>query len=248
MAVKATELIMGMPITVEVIDSDETNDLTTIFAYFQQVDEHYSPYKPDSEVSRLNAGLAPQHASQEMRDILALCEETKRQTDGYFDIEHHGRIDPSGLVKGWAIQQAAGRLLARGRQHFYIEAGGDIAAQGQNAEGQPWRVGIRNPFNSEQIIKILAISDRGVATSGSYIRGRHIYDPHSGRAAPDSIKSLTVVGPNIYDADRFATAAFAMGPAGLTFIAQLEGFEGYMIDDTQTASYTSGFEDYVAAR
>jgi thiamine biosynthesis lipoprotein len=54
-----------------------------------------------------------------------------------------------------------------------------------------------------------------------------------------------VIGPNIYEADRFATAAFAMESAGILFIEELEGFEGYMIDQHGLATYTSGFERYV---
>jgi thiamine biosynthesis lipoprotein len=59
------------------------------------------------------------------------------------------------------------------------------------------------------------------------------------------IVSLTVIGPNVYEADRFATAAFAMGKRGIYFIEQLPGFEGYMIDAAARATFTSGFERYV---
>jgi thiamine biosynthesis lipoprotein ApbE len=63
--------------------------------------------------------------------------------------------------------------------------------------------------------------------------------------APTDVVSLTVIGPNVYEADRFATAAFAMGKKGIYFIEQLPGFEGYMIDTSAQATYTSGFERYV---
>ncbi len=62
----------------------------------------------------------------------------------------------------------------------------------------------------------------------------------------DDVKSLTVIGPDIYEADRFATAAFAMGRGGIDFIESLEGFEGYMIDASKTATFTSGFGRYAA--
>ncbi len=61
----------------------------------------------------------------------------------------------------------------------------------------------------------------------------------------EGVVSLTVVGPNIYEADRFATAAFAMGEAGIMFIEKLPGFEGYMVNDNGIATFTSGFEKYV---
>jgi thiamine biosynthesis lipoprotein len=96
-----------------------------------------------------------------------------------------------------------------------------------------------------EIVKVLAISNRGVATSGVYIRGQHIYNPKASGQLPTDVISLTVIGPNIYEADRFATAAFAMGEAGIRFIERLEGFEGYMIDQQRRATFTSGFTRYL---
>jgi thiamine biosynthesis lipoprotein len=244
---RQTELIMGMPITVEIIDSEDMRLLRDAFEYFRVIDGRYSTYKPDSEISRINDGLPEREWSAEMRHVLELCEETKRQTNGYFDIWRDGTRDPSGLVKGWAIDQAAKRLHSDGVRNFYIEAGGDVQAMGVNAEGQPWSIGIRNPFDRDEIIKVLHVQDAGVATSGTYIRGQHIYDPHRPDVLLESVASLTVVSENIYDADRFATAAFAMGKDGIGFIEQKKGLEGYMVDSEGIATMTSGFEEYVHA-
>ena len=89
-----------------------------------------------------------------------------------------------------------------------------MQAIGLNGDGQPWRVGIRNPFQRDELVKVLAISDHGVATSGTAIRGQHIYNPWQHGLQFTEVVSLTVIGPSIYDADRFATAAFAMGRSG----------------------------------
>lgn len=243
---KETKIIMGMPITVEIVDEATTDDLDNIFEYFHQVDEQYSPYKASSELSKVNAGLPYDQWSEDFRRIIDMCENTRQETQGYFNIVHNKKRDPSGLVKGWAVQQAAHNLLASGFHNFYIEAGGDIQVYGEYAPGALWRVGIRNPYNSEQIVKVLDLTDCGIATSGTYIRGQHIYNPHAADNEIDEIKSLTVIGPDIYEADRFATAAFAMGMNGISFIEKLDGFEGYLIDDKEIATYTSGFEKYVA--
>ncbi len=237
---------MGMPITIEVVGADY-DDLKRVFAYFRQVDARYSTYKSDSEISRINRGLPASEWGAEMKHVLALCDETMRQTHGYFDINKQGRLDPSGLVKGWAIQRAAKVLRGHGYQHFYIEAGGDIQTFGDSAAGTPWRVGIRNPFDTSQVVKVVALQGEAIATSGTYIRGEHIYNPLADFQPPAGIASLSVIGPNIYDADRFATAAFAMGRKGIAFIASLPGLEGYMIDITGMATFTSGFERYVYA-
>jgi thiamine biosynthesis lipoprotein len=238
-----TELIMGMPITITLVGARDEQVVQKIFDYFREVDARYSTYKDTSEISRINAGLPRSQWSDEMKRVLKLCEQTKHETDGCFDIEHDGLIDPSGLVKGWAIRRAAEKLLAKGLDNFSIEAGGDIEVHGSSNSGEQWRIGIRNPFDREQIIKVVGVRDQGVATSGTYIRGQHIYDPKQGKPLTD-IASLTVIGPNIYEADRFATAAFAMGVKGIDFIEKLKGFEGYMIDTKGIATMTSGFEEY----
>ena len=243
---KQLQLLMGMPITVEIVDPSVTEaDIVNVFAYFREVDDTFSTYKEDSEISKINRGeLCEDEYSDDMKTILALSEQTRQETEGYFDIRHDGIADPSGIVKGWAILQAANMLKAAGFMHFYIDAGGDIQVAG-NKDGNPWRIGIRNPFNRNEIVKVLTVTDKGIATSGTAIRGQHIYNPHRPDAPLLDILSLTVIGPNVYEADRFATAAFAMGKKGIYFIEQLPGFEGYMIDASARATFTSGFERYV---
>ncbi len=237
---------MGMPVTLEVIDAEATAEVfDAVYGYFDYIDRKFSTYKEDSEISRLNRHeITLEQASQDMQTVFALSEQTRLLTNGYFDIWHNGMYDPSGLVKGWAIRQAADILREKGFKNFYVEAGGDIQMFGKNGEGQDWRVGIRNPFNTGEVIKVLALTDCGVATSGTYVRGQHIYDPlQAGREITD-ILSLTVIGPDVYEADRFATAAFAMGRQGIYFIESLPGFEGYLVDGNQRATFTTGFKRY----
>lgn len=243
---KRTELIMGMPITIEIIQAKDNKPFTEAFNYFRKIDEKFSPYKQNSELSQINRGLDESLYSKEMKDVLRLCEDTKKITNGYFDINNKGTLDTSGLVKGWSIDNAARLIHKKGFKDFYIEAGGDIQAVGLNEERKPWAVGIRNPFNIEEIVKVVNISNLGVATSGTYLRGEHIYNPKNTYKSPKYIKSLTVIGPDVFEADRFATAAFAMGQEGIMFIDAMPGFEAYMIDDNKVATYTKGFNQYVA--
>lgn len=245
---KITKLIMGMPVTVEVRDKGATNGiLQQVFEYFSQVDARFSTYKPQSEMSQINRGeILQRDYSPEMKEVLDLSELTKRQTGGYFDIKKpNGQLDPSGLVKGWAVNNAALLLKALGMSYFYVEAGGDIQVAA-GANDRPWSVGIKNPFNQEEIVKVLFVSSQGVATSGTYIRGQHIYNPHRPAEKFTEILSLTVIGPNVYEADRFATAAFAMGKSGLEFIERLPGFEGFMVDKNKMGTATGGLKQFLA--
>jgi thiamine biosynthesis lipoprotein len=246
---KETRIMMGMTVTVEIADhAADPGALAKAFSYFDYIDRTFSTYKEDSEISKINRGLLAEGAySDDMRTVLRLAEMTKLETDGYFDIRNlEGRLDPSGIVKGWAIWNAAKLLEGEGLRNFYIDAGGDVQANGKNTAGEPWRVGIRNPFKPEaEVIKILSLEGKGIATSGTYARGSHIYDPIAHAAASNEIVSLTVIGPNVYEADRFATAAFAMGRAGITFIEERPELEGYMVDKAGVATMTSGFDNYV---
>jgi thiamine biosynthesis lipoprotein len=243
---KETRILMGMPITIEIIDSKANQKMIDeVFLYFYYVDQKFSVYKKDSETTKINRQeIKSDKYSLDMKIVLFLSDVTKNETDGYFDVYHQGSLDPSGLVKGWAIFNASKILKNFGLKNYYIEAGGDIQAFGRNSFGQKWRVGIRNPFDIHQIVKVVEISDMGIATSGTYFRGQHIYN-HKSLISASDLLSLTVIGPDIYQADRFATAAFAMGKKGINFINRLAGFEGYSIDDQGTALYTSGFDQYI---
>jgi thiamine biosynthesis lipoprotein len=249
---------MGMPITVAIPDRERQDTApgavtlpTTeaaalaVFDHFRSVDERFSAYKPGSETCRIDRGeLAPGAASPEMREVLRLCEETKSLTDGYFNAWFAGHFDPSGLVKGWAIAGAARILDEDGFISFCVEAGGDIEVRGANDEGRPWVIGLRSPFDPEKLTHRLRLQNRGIATSGTYIRGNHIYNPKTGERAGE-IASLSVIGPDVFEADRLATAAFAMGTAGIEFVAALQGFDACMISPDGMATFTPGFREYL---
>jgi len=244
---KQTRFLMGMPVILEVTDPGVTEKIfDSVFDYLGYVDRKFSTYKDDSEISRINKGeLKLEESSEDMKAIFSLAEQTRQESDGYFEIECDGRYDPSGIVKGWAIYQAAELIRQAGFENYYVYAGGDIQVSGKTEQDQVWRVGIQNPFNPAEIVKVLCLQNCGVATSGTYVRGQHIYNPKAEGNPITEVVSLTVIGPNIYEADRFATAAFAMDSAGIQFIESLEGFEGYMIDRNGMATYTSGFERYI---
>ena len=244
---RKTAIIMGMPITIEIIDRNIEEDIMEhVFDYFRSIDKRFSPYKKNSELSKINRGLNSKKWSKEMREVLDLCQETSELSNGYFNITKFGYIDPSGLVKGWSILNASKLLNNANAHNFYIEAGGDIQVNGDfNDSTSGWQIGIRNPFNTGEVVKIIRLKDKGIATSGTYIRGSHIYNPLNEYSEIKEIASLSIIGPNVYEADRFATAAFAMGSEAINYIEQLEEFEGYMIDNNGIATLTSGFDSYL---
>ena len=193
------EHVMGMPVRV-----DGDIDAPRVFAWLRWVDATFSTYRPDSEISRLGRGerFEPHPL---VREVLARCRELRAETGGYFDVRAGGRLDPSGYVKGWAVQRAA----AFGRGRFLIDAGGDVLLRGS------WRVGIRHPYVSGKLAAALTLSDGAVATSGAYERGPHVLDPFTGRPAT-GLSSVTVIGRDLGTVDAYATAAFAAGDPAWT--------------------------------
>lgn len=239
-----TRLIMGMPISICLVDDRAVaKSFESAFSYFDAVDHRFSTYKADSEISALNAGrICLGAVSPEMGEVLALAEKTRVESDGYFDIRRpDGSIDPSGIVKGWAVRNAARLLRDAGHRNFFVDAGGDIQAEGYNEDGEEWRTGIRNPFAEAEIIGAVQLSNQGIATSGIYVRGRHIYNPKRPGDTLGEILSITVIGADVLEADRFATAACAMGARGIHFLEQTAGLEGLMVDANGISTQTSGF-------
>ena len=253
---KETRVIMGMPIIVHIVNDDmviASAVIDKVFRYFRSVDERFSLYKKDSEISLINQGkIDKENYSRDMREIMRLAEETRSQTDGYFDIrDPDGFINTSGIVKGWAIYKASLIIRECGIKNYFINAGGDIELGGVNEDKQLWRVGIEDPLHLGETTRILSLTDCGIATSGTYIRGDHIYNPKTQKKnekMDDGIrlKSITIIGPNVYEADRFATPAFVMGENAIAFIEKQKGLEGYIIDTEGREMMTKGFSNYLA--
>ena len=229
------EQVMGTAISLDIADplpASRLADLADqVFDWMHEVDRRFSTYKADSEVMRLHRGeLRIGAASPDLRHVLDRCAALWRATEGYFDAYATGQLDPSGYVKGWAVQVASDRLAAAGAVNHCLNAGGDLRVRGTSRTGEPWRIGIRHPFQSHQACWVLTGTDLAVATSGVYERGHHVIDPHQGHPA-QGLRSVTVVGADLGDADAYATAALAMGMAGCDWLATLPEYECAVVTD-----------------
>jgi len=241
--VRRVEHIMGMPILVDVRDDVDEAELDTVFDWFRAVDETFSTYKAGSEVSRLARGvLRVGDATADVQDVLARCEELRLETEGYFDAYAGGSLDPSGLVKGWAVDHAATMLRLAGFENFAVNAGGDIRLAGGACPDHTWRVGIQHPLVRDRVAAVVEGHDIAVATSGAYARGDHVVDPHT-RRPPKGVLSVTVTGPDLATADAYATAAFAMGAsrAPVWTSTLTGGYEAMTILASRRVLFTPGF-------
>ena len=240
---RRVEQIMGMPIVVDVRDEAGDEVLDELFDWFREVDERFSTYKADSEISRLNRGeLHIRDCHPDVRSVLARCDELREETGGYFDARYASllEVDPSGLVKGWSVDRGGELLETHGLTNYSINAGGDIRMRGGALPDRSWRTGIQHPVLLDRIAAVVEANDLALATSGTYIRGEHIVDPHSGEP-PSGLLSVSIAGADLSTADAYATAAFAMGEAGAAWAATLGPYEAYVILADERSFATAGF-------
>jgi FAD:protein FMN transferase len=234
---------MGMPIVVDVRDEDaDVGVIEDAFAWFRWVDETFSTYKEHSEINRIERSeLAVADAHPEVRFVLDRCEELRLQTRGYFDPRASGRLDPSGLVKGWSVDRAADLLHEAGLSNFAVNAGGDMRLSGRALPGRHWSVGIQHPREGARIAAVVRANDLAIATSGAYARGNHVLNPYT-RRPPEGVLSVTFVGPDLATADAYATAAFAMGAeAAPRWTARVRGYAAMTILADDTVLSTAAF-------
>ncbi len=209
------------------------------------VDATFSTFREDSDVSRFGRGAVPLAAcAPELAEVLDACDKVSALSGGYFTVRPGSRFDPSGYVKGWAIERAAVMLTAAGSAEHSVNGGGDVQCVGERGPGQPWRIGIAHPLRPGTLALVVTGRDFAVATSGVAERGAHIIDLHAGRPAA-GLASITVVGSGLALADAYATAAFAMGAAARDWAESVPGFEAFAITPEGAAWQTSGFRAYL---
>lgn len=152
------------------------------------LDEIFSTWKPLSPMSLLRVGrLALGETPPEMSEVLDLCREAKELSQGWFDPwAMPGGLDPTGLVKGWAAEQALAVLERAGVAAAMVNGGGDIALLGLPGEAPTWRIGVRHPWRAEALACVLE-TDRAVATSGCYERAAPHQPPQRENALPHGL-------------------------------------------------------------
>jgi thiamine biosynthesis lipoprotein len=235
--------VMGLPVSVHVRGpsahrADVATAVEALFDALRADDALFSPWKADSEVSRIRRGeLALEDADPRVREVAALCEEASRRTGGAFDAWLPGAdgvrvFDPTGLVKGWAVEQATQALVARlaelGTHDVMVAAGGDVVVHCTRTDTPDWQVAVEDPRDRCRTLLTIPLRRGAVATSGTAARGEHIVDPATG-APPAGLLSATVVGPELTWADVDATAAFVRGADAPGWLAGLPGHAAVVV-------------------
>lgn len=216
-------------------------------ASLHEVDRIFSTYKPDSDISRLGRGeITVDQCDPLVPIVLELGAQAVANGNGAFTLQPNGLLDPSAVVKGWAIERASDILWAAGSHVHLVNGGGDVQARSDGTFD--WGVAIADPRDSSRAILVVKSPHAqrfAVATSGTAERGQHIVDARGGFAG-DGIVSITILGESLTRVDVAATTAFALGNDARAWIEAQPGLEAFAVTTEGAMWSTVGFNAYVA--
>ncbi|MEO6510219.1 MAG: FAD:protein FMN transferase [Nocardioides sp.] len=234
---RRVEQVMGLPVSVALrgrhTDGPGADAAwAAVMADLREADRVFSTYREDSFVSRLDRGeVVAADGPREVLEVLAIGERARLASGGAFDVVRGGRLDPSGVVKGWAVERAARHLRALEDTDFCLSAGGDMVvhvASARAGDQRPdWRIGVEDASDPLRVLAVVALRDGAVATSGLAHRGAHVVDARTGRA-PRRLSSVTVVAASLTDADVDATTALALDADAPRWLAARPGRTAYL--------------------
>ena len=170
------------------------------------------------------------------------------------------RIDLSAIAKGFAAERVAELLLELQVANFLVEVGGELRGAGLNQGGDPWRVAVEVPaLVRGGIQQVIAVMDRGVATSGDYrnyferdgVRYSHTIDPRTGRPISHNLASVTVIRKDATEADALATAYMVLGAGEALAMANRDSVATLLLvkSGDEFAEFSSdAFIDYIASQ
>jgi thiamine biosynthesis lipoprotein len=226
--------VMGLPISLAIrgrhaADAAGRAAWVEVMAELHEVDRVFSTYRPDSFVSRLGRGeITVAQCPPEVAEVLALGDLAERQSQGAFRVRRAEVLDPSGVVKGWAVDRAAAHLHALADTDFCLSAGGDMVCRTLDPADPPWQIGIEHPLDPTRLVAVVPVFTGAVATSGTAHRGEHLVDARTG-LPPSGIASVTVVAGSLTWADIDATAAYAHGVDAARWLGSRQARDGLVV-------------------
>ena len=231
---REVEHVMGMPVSLALRgrhagDARGRAAWSEATAALRDVDRVFSTWRGDSWVSRLARGeVDVADCPPEVAEVLALGEAARAQSHGAFDVWATGRLDPSGVVKGWAVERASRALRHLDDTDFCLSAGGDMVCHLADPDRPAWRVGIEDPHDPARVVAVVEVTRGAVATSGLSHRGAHVVHGRTG-TAPSRAASVTVIGADLVWADLDATAALALDGEAARWLAGRPGRQGLVV-------------------
>lgn len=212
------------------------------FGEIQRIQEKFSIFREDSEISRINKGL-PVEMSEEFRYLIDEANRYSELTHGAFDITYRQdkKYDLGGIAKGYAVDRIADIFKENGVTRAMVNIGGNLYLIGYPSGKDYWTIGIKHPMQPDKLIGRLRLDkELGVATSGLYERPGHIINPKTGEAA-DGVLSVTIIAPKAMTADALSTGIFVLGrDKGMELIESLPEVDGVIIDISPHQNFWCG--------
>jgi thiamine biosynthesis lipoprotein len=241
-----TAIFMDTFVRIEINDNlsaeKKKNAFDKTIVRMKELEKRFDFFSGDSELTKLNDLIAQRDKSEdkvellqlspELAEVLTRAEGFRELTGGAFDVRmgKKDKINLGGIAKGFIVDEGVKVLKNSNIKNALINAGGDMYCMG-NGLGEGWRIGIRDPGNSQRVMARFRVRDKGVATSGNYERPSHIIDPRTGRPIEEILRSVTVVAADSMTADALATALYVLGPAdGLVVIKRIDGAECAIVE------------------
>jgi thiamine biosynthesis lipoprotein len=231
--------VMGTVFSFVLSVSVTAETVRAVEAELARVDRLFSTYRPDSEITRLNTGqIKLDDCSPEVREVLDACSQAERSTAGWFSARYADGVDPTGIVKGWAIRRVSDLLVNADSTCHAINGGGDVLVIADPAD-EPWRIGVLAGIGPEYPMRVLVGHNFATATSGNSERPGEIRSPFTGSPSL-TWSTVSVWGPDIVEADAFATAAVAMGRAAVGWLETVPQYEAIAVDASGQLLGTAG--------
>jgi thiamine biosynthesis lipoprotein len=186
-----------------------------------------------------------------MSDILHKKITVKLEDDRFYADGQGLKFDLGATAKGWIVDVASNYLRTQGVNDFVINAGGDLYASGMKGNSK-WRMGIADPDKKRAYVTVVNLSDKALATSGTYERffiaddGRrisHIFDATTGEPA-SSYKSVSVIAETAEIADSFSTIYFLVSENEMLSLCKAYNTPVFVITKDNKERRYCGWEDY----
>lgn len=123
----------------------------------------------------------------------------------------------NGIAQGYITDRVTDHLRRRGIESVLVDIG-EIRSLGAHPSGRSWRVGVSQPRDRRELIRVVSLDDRAIATSGGigtpFDRDglhHHLFDPRTGES-PNHYQSVSVIAPTAAEADALSTAVFVLPP------------------------------------
>jgi len=238
----------------------------------EELEKKFNYFNKKSELSKINNLKIGERLrlSDEMFEVLKIAKNLFKKSQGAFSVslrspdgwalddkdksitftEKDIKINLGGVAKGYIVDKGAEELKKQGAYNAIINAGGDMRCLG-NGLGRGWNVGVRDPENPGKIIASFVVTDKALATSGSYERSikfdgkkaAHIIDPRTGKPVENALESVTVVADNCALSDGLATAVFVLGfKEGASLIEKIDNAECILVTKDREVYISDGLK------